>query len=200
MKKHFLLVLIMVISSVLMVACGSEEAEETTNEDTNTEEVEESENTDGRTEEDESTSEEDETESQAEEDDATEIEEYVKAYDEEVLDSDEVRIVLKEIKKQDGNMMNRGYYLDFEVENKLDIDIIVKSIKEAADGKMIDDMVQFIETIEANDTTNVEMTIINYWGDFYEINELIEMVIVVLEEEKATEINEYDVEIHMPSE
>lgn len=185
MKKLLPTFFIIVISSALLVACGGEEVEETPNEVIHTED---NEDVDKDSKEDESNIENDET---------SEIDEYVREYNEEILNSDEVRLVLKEIRKQDGNMMNRGYYLDFEVENKLDIDVIVKSIKESADGKMIDDMVQFVETIEANSTRNVEMKILSYQADLPDITEVIKMVIVVLEEEKATEINEYDAEIHI---
>lgn len=126
--------------------------------------------------------------------------EYTKAYNEILLDTEEIVLTLKEIKKQDGNRMNRGYYLLFDVENKLSEDIIVKSVHEVADGVMIEDDVYFIGTILANEKKEMQMEIITYTDRVLEIKDLLELVIVVSEEEKVTELNRYELTIQMPEE
>ncbi|GGA60623.1 hypothetical protein [Ornithinibacillus halotolerans] len=109
--------------------------------------------------------------------------EFNQEFNEEIYDSDDIRIVLKEIKRQEGGIMNKGYYIALEVENKLAKDVVVFSTNESADDKMIDSMASLSAPVKGNSVELIEMSIKSFDKDLLFIQEKLEFTVSLSDED-----------------
>lgn len=168
MKK----LLVLLFTAVFLVACGSEAEEKDVSEVKA---------------EDESGSEQSE-----EKENDTETQEVDKV----LADDDNVKATLTKIERvEDKDFDEERYDIHIEVENKTDKTIEVQTREVSADGKMIDDMIAYSETVSGGKSSDSVLVIQNYDGDLPDLEESIDFTLVVLDEDTFEDISTHDVKV-----
>lgn len=113
-------------------------------------------------------------------DEQEESQEESKDFNEVIVDNDNLKVTLISVAKvEDKEWDEERYEVNFEIINKRDDTIEVQAHEVSADGKMIDDLVAFSETVSGGKEADAIMVIENYDGDLPEIKEDLEFVLDV---------------------
>lgn len=116
------------------------------------------------------------------------------SYDQVLLEKDGVKVTLKTIEKITDDFWEEEYYeVKFDIKNNKDETIEVQAREVAIDGKMVDDMVFFSETVASNKSADGKMTIENYEGELPELKKELEFKLVVFG------YDDYDFELQEPT-
>lgn len=164
--KKFLLSCIAFLMAIFITACGDDKEEvgaDTT--DTSTEENSQ-----------------DETEQDNEEDIGEH--DFEKEFDEVIYDSDEIAVVLKKIRRESfWDLREReSYYINVEIENKLDTDIAFWYEESEADGEEIHAVIR--DTVNAKTKVDSVIKIEDSWDEPLPlIEDYLEVNIKVVEED-----------------
>lgn len=137
-----------------------------------------------------------EEEAQTEEEDATEEETN---YDEVLIDEDSIKVTLIDIEKVTGDDWDQDHYLvNLDIENKTDNTVEVQTREFSADGKMIDDMIMFSETVSGGKSADGSIEIMDWENDnLPEIEEEMEFILNVSDSETWETTGEYNVKINL---
>ncbi|MBM7541665.1 hypothetical protein [Amphibacillus cookii] len=180
MKKFLVLILSLFVVFVL-AACGESGAEE---KDVNSVE------TSGKADEVTDT---DEGEDEAVEDSESDAEEF----DQVIADTDNIKATLVSIEKVTDTTFEEEYYgVNIEIENKQEETLEVQTKEISADGRMIDDMVFFSETVSGGKISDATMKIQNYDGDLPSMEENLEFILSVYSSDDYEVKDEVDVIIN----
>lgn len=166
---------LLVILTMILAACGNEVEEKNVSTVESSEKREEASKSGGN--------EEDEQE------EATEINKVL-------VDNEHVKATLVDIVKvDDKDWDEQKYEINIEIENKRDDTIEVQAHEVSADGKMIDDMVFFSETVAGGKFSDATMIIQNYDGDLPEMEENLEFILNVFSFDDFEYEDKHDVKI-----
>ncbi|WP_017472564.1 hypothetical protein [Amphibacillus jilinensis] len=182
MKKFLVLILSLFVVFVL-AACGESGAEEK-----DVSSVETSGKADEVT----------DTDSGEEDDEALEdLESDSEEFNQVIADTENIKATLVSIEKVTDTTFDEEYYgVNIEVENKQEETLEVQTKEVSADGRMIDDMVFFSETVSGGKISDATMKIQNYDGDLPAMEENLEFILSVYSRDDYEFRDEVDVIIN----
>jgi|SRR5699024_7509125 len=136
-----------------------------------------------------STDEED-SDSNKEDSDDEEVDSEVNDYNEIVLDTENVKVELISVEKVEDEFWEEEYYqINFDVTNNFEDTIEIQAHEASMDGKMIEDMIIFSETVSSGKSSDAQMLIENYEGELPEFDDELEFNLVIWGHE------DYDIEL-----
>ncbi len=136
-----------------------------------------------------STDEED-SDSSEENSDDEEVDSEVNDYNEVVLNTDNIKVELISVEKVEDEFWEEEYYqINFDVTNNFEDTVEIQAHEASMDGKMIEDMIIFSETVSSGKSSEAKMTIENYEGELPEFNDELEFSLVIWGHE------DYDIEL-----
>lgn len=139
-----------------------------------------------------------ESNSDSDKEDEEDKEDEAKEINKVIADDELVKATLISIEKiDDKDWDEEKYNVNMEIENKSEDTIEVQAHEVSADGKMVDDMVFFSETVSSGKSADATMVIENYDGDLPKMEEDLEFDLVIFSEETFETIKEYDVKIEL---
>ena len=158
MKKYLLLIMSLFIA-LYLVACGKVVTEKKQVESVSTAKDEQSSDVVEQVEE-------------------TEDESEIRDFNEVIADTDNLKATLISIEKVVDTTFNDEYYnVNIEIENKREDTIEVQAREASADGRMIDDMIVFSETVAGGKIADATMRIKNYDGDLPPLEDNLEFIL-----------------------
>lgn len=169
--RKYLFICIAVFMAAFITACGDDKGEA------------ESDTTEASVEEDGQEDAEQEDDAEADEEDIGEHD-FEKEFDEVIYDSDEIAVVLKKIRRESfWDLREReSYYINVEIENKLDTDIVISYEESEADGEDIHAVIR--DNVNAQRKVDSVITIEDSWEEPLPlIEDYLEVNIKVLEED-----------------
>lgn len=183
MKK--LLVFLASMSLFLLAACGESTTEEVSSElkkEAETEKVEAEKKKEEVTEE-------------AEEEATTDVEEV----NQNIADDDIVKIDLINVERVTDEFMGDSIKVNFEIENRSDVKIVVQSRDLSIDGYMADDISSMSAEVmpgkKAKDSLTIDELFLDEGEELPKLEDTLEMSLLVADYETFEDINSYDVHI-----
>ena len=187
MKK--LLVFLASMSLFLLAACGESTTEEVSSElkkEAETEKAEAEKKKEEVTE---------EAEEESEEEATTDVEEV----NQNIADDDIVKIDLINVERVTDEFMGDSIKVNFEIENRSDVKIVVQSRDLSIDGYMADDFSSMSAEVmpgkKAKDSLTIDEMFLDEGEELPKLEDTLEMSLLVADYETFEDINSYDVHI-----
>ena len=183
MKK--ILVFLASMSLFLLAACG----------ESTTEEVSSELKKEAETEKAEAEKKKEEVTEEAEEESTTDVEEV----NQNVADDDIVKIDLINVERVTDEFMGDSIKVNFEIENRSDVKIVVQSRDLSIDGYMADDFSSMSAEVmpgkKAKDSLTIDEMFLDEGEELPKLEDTLEMSLLVADYETFEDINSYDVHI-----
>ena len=183
MKK--LLVFLASMSLFLLAACG----------ESTTEEVSSELKKEAETEKAEAEKKKEEVTEESEEESTTDVEEV----NQNIADDDIVKIDLINVERVTDEFMGDSIKVNFEIENRSDVKIVVQSRDLSIDGYMADDISSMSAEVmpgkKAKDSLTIDELFLDEGEELPKLEDTLEMSLLVADYETFEDINSYDVHI-----
>ena len=183
MKK--LLVFLASMSLFLLAACG----------ESTTEEVSSELKKEAETEKAEAEKKKEEVTEESEEESTTDVEEV----NQNIADDDIVKIDLINVERVTDEFMGDSIKVNFEIENRSDVKVVVQSRDLSIDGYMADDISSMSAEVmpgkKAKDSLTIDEMFLDEGEELPKLEDTLEMSLLVADYETFEDINSYDVHI-----
>lgn len=187
MKK--LLVLLASLSLFLLAACG----------ESTTEEVSSELKKEAETEKAEAEKKKEEVTEEVEEEESEEATTDVEEVNQNIADDDIVKIDLINVERITDEFMGDSIKVNFEIENRSDVKIVVQSRDLSIDGYMADDFSSMSAEVmpgkKAKDSLTIDEMFLDEGEELPKLEDTLEMSLLVADYETFEDINSYDVHI-----